>query len=70
MPIELRPYFSKNTTFKPTFKNPLPLNKKWDFNWVFKSGICRKLWTNSGEFQAVKRWRTNLKINKSTQDPS
>ena len=34
--------------------NPVLLNKKWDFKWAFKSGICRKLWPKYHE-DPVKR---------------
>ena len=29
---------------RPRLKNPLLINKMWDFYVGFKSGICRKLW--------------------------
>ena len=35
---------------KNLLQNPLLLNKKWDFKWVFKSGICKIFWPKSVQY--------------------
>ena len=45
LPVRFPIEIDKNTLLISTLViRPFLLNKKWDFKWVFKSRICRKLW--------------------------